>query len=239
MRVSTFMAATNGMAEFEGGGDHRETSSEVQAAIVMCGPMNMLASGVKQFAKRPIDDGEVIRWGPDTKMHVASTTKIFMAMVLVLELEAQGVSLNTPIGPYLPVYWGADPSVESITFDEVLRHDSRLCNGGWRFASAKAQVAAGQSATPCVDGTGTLDPYRNVNYVLLRVLLGTVSGKVDTRFARGFLFESMSDLLWNLATMLYYRESVQTRVFDVAGVGRVPSGDIDDAAFRHIGLSLF
>ena len=40
--LSGFMAATNGMKKFEGSGEHQDVSSDVQAAIVMCGPMNLL-----------------------------------------------------------------------------------------------------------------------------------------------------------------------------------------------------
>lgn len=36
-----FMGATNGIARFEGEGDHRGSSSEVQASVVMCGPMSL------------------------------------------------------------------------------------------------------------------------------------------------------------------------------------------------------
>ena len=40
--LSGFMGATNGRLEFEGHGDHRELPSDVQASIVMCGPMDLL-----------------------------------------------------------------------------------------------------------------------------------------------------------------------------------------------------
>ena len=40
--LAGFMAATNGIKRFEGTGDHRDVSSDVQAAIVMCGPMTLL-----------------------------------------------------------------------------------------------------------------------------------------------------------------------------------------------------
>jgi len=39
--LAGFVAATNGMKEFEGQGDHKNQSSLVQAAIVMAGPMNL------------------------------------------------------------------------------------------------------------------------------------------------------------------------------------------------------
>ena len=58
--LAGFMGATNGVERFEGMGDHQGVSSEVQAAIVMCGPMNMLAGGVAERAeagaKKPVGD---------------------------------------------------------------------------------------------------------------------------------------------------------------------------------------
>lgn len=58
--LSGFLAATNGVERFEGGGDHREVSSEVQAAIVMCGPMNLLTEDIvkrtEEGAKKPVGD---------------------------------------------------------------------------------------------------------------------------------------------------------------------------------------
>ena len=40
--LAGFMAASNGVKQFEGKGDHRNISSDVQAAVVMCGAMNFL-----------------------------------------------------------------------------------------------------------------------------------------------------------------------------------------------------
>ena len=44
--LSGFMAATNGLERFEGEGEHQEISSTVQAAIVMCGPMDLLEEDI-------------------------------------------------------------------------------------------------------------------------------------------------------------------------------------------------
>lgn len=58
--LSGFMAASNGIARFEGKGEHREFSSDVQAAIVMCGPMNLLSphiiERVEKTAAKPEGD---------------------------------------------------------------------------------------------------------------------------------------------------------------------------------------
>ncbi|MDB4623024.1 alpha/beta hydrolase [bacterium] len=40
--LAGFVATTTGSGKFEGTGEHQETSSAVQAAIVMCGPMDLL-----------------------------------------------------------------------------------------------------------------------------------------------------------------------------------------------------
>jgi len=40
--LAGFMAASNGVKRFEGKGDHDSVSSDVQAAVVMCGAMNLL-----------------------------------------------------------------------------------------------------------------------------------------------------------------------------------------------------
>lgn len=49
--LSGFMGASNGITRFEGGGEHREASSEVQAAIVMCGPMDLLSDAITERAE--------------------------------------------------------------------------------------------------------------------------------------------------------------------------------------------
>jgi pectinesterase len=46
--LSGFMGATTGIDRFEGGGDHRDHSSEVQASIVMCGAMDLLDPHILQ-----------------------------------------------------------------------------------------------------------------------------------------------------------------------------------------------
>ncbi len=56
--LSGFVAATSSLGTFEGEGEHRDVSSEVQAAIVMCGPMDLLDPAIVQkveaAAKGPV-----------------------------------------------------------------------------------------------------------------------------------------------------------------------------------------
>ncbi|MEM9016360.1 MAG: alpha/beta hydrolase [Verrucomicrobiota bacterium] len=55
--LSGFMGASNGIERFEGEGEHGGISSAVQASIVMCGPMNMLADGVAERAEAAAESG--------------------------------------------------------------------------------------------------------------------------------------------------------------------------------------
>ena len=58
--LAGFLAATNGIKRFEGKGDNRTYSSEVQAAIVMCGPMSLMlphiVERVEKAAGKPEGD---------------------------------------------------------------------------------------------------------------------------------------------------------------------------------------
>ncbi len=56
--LAGFVAATNGMEEFEGNGDHREQSSVVQAAIVMAGPMDLSDSVVAERVASSVAAGK-------------------------------------------------------------------------------------------------------------------------------------------------------------------------------------
>jgi len=61
--LSGFVASTNGRKEFEGSGDHLNISSVVQAAIVMCGPMDLLddylTERIRKSADSPTGDAVV------------------------------------------------------------------------------------------------------------------------------------------------------------------------------------
>ena len=50
--LAGFMAASNGVKRFEGNGDHHNTSSNVQAAVVMCGAMNLLEPFILERLKK-------------------------------------------------------------------------------------------------------------------------------------------------------------------------------------------
>ena len=54
------MAATNGIKRFEGKGNNRTYSSEVQAAIVMCGPMSLLLPHIVERVEKAVNQKEML-----------------------------------------------------------------------------------------------------------------------------------------------------------------------------------
>ncbi|MDF1754896.1 MAG: alpha/beta hydrolase [Verrucomicrobiales bacterium] len=61
--LSGFVAATSGTGQFEGEGEHRDISSEVQAAVVMCGPMDLLDPAIVKRVEESVNkpEGDAIR----------------------------------------------------------------------------------------------------------------------------------------------------------------------------------
>lgn len=53
--LSGFMGASNGLDRFEGSGEHQGVSSDVQASIVMCGPMDLLSDAIVERVEAAAD----------------------------------------------------------------------------------------------------------------------------------------------------------------------------------------
>jgi hypothetical protein len=171
-----------------------------------------LAQSCWGWAKEPQDGGE--SWTLDTRMHVASLSKIVTAIAMTRLLNDLGLPPTTPIIEYLPAYWVKGPLVENITFDNLLTHTSGLAyqngNGRSDFAWMKEQIAVG--AFP----QGHND-YQNLNYGLCRILLATLNGDVpvDGVFPG---WQGSVDSLWDCATITAYTAYVADNVFAPSGV---------------------
>jgi CubicO group peptidase (beta-lactamase class C family) len=166
------------------------------------------------WAKEPQDGGEA--WTPDTRMHVASLSKIVTAIAMTKLLDEAGISPAAPIIGYLPAYWVKGPNVDQITFFDLLAHTSGLAfqttNSRSDFEWMKYQIAVGTSTL----NRGQYD-YQNMNYGLCRILLATVNGNVPV----DWLFpgwQGSPDSLWDCSTITAYASYVADEVFAPSGV---------------------
>jgi CubicO group peptidase (beta-lactamase class C family) len=173
----------------------------------------------QNWAKEPQDGSEA--WTPDTRMHVASLSKIVTAAAMTRLLGEAGIAPFTPIIGYLPGYWVKGPDVDQITFSELMTHTSGLAFGATNsrsdFEWMKEQIAAGTTHL------GQFS-YQNMNFGLCRILLATINGNVPVNWfllgSQGGLPPWWIDSLWDSSTISAYASYVAREVFapsDVTG----------------------
>jgi hypothetical protein len=176
-------------------------------SIVLNENGSTIAASSWNWAKEPQDGGEA--WTPDTRMHVASLSKIVTAIAMTKLLGEAGISLDKPIIGYLPAYWVKGLNVENITFFHLLTHTSGLAPGATNsrsdFEWMKEQIALGTF------NLGSYN-YQNMNYGLCRILLATINGNVpvDWTFPG---WQGSPDSLWDCSTITAYASYVADKVF--------------------------
>lgn len=160
-----------------------------------------------------------------TKITVASVSKFVTAVAAVRLLDQAGVSLDAPIGPYLPADWSsASNYVKGLTFSQLLGQRSGIKDYGnvsQDYAQLKKFFTASvnpRGATTC-QGSGVVNPanpinmtdmgwcYSNYNFAIMRVLLPKVAGYAED-----------INLLTRPVTLAnQYVKLVQQNVFDRVG----------------------
>jgi CubicO group peptidase (beta-lactamase class C family) len=99
-------------------------------------------------------DGGPKAFTTSTMGQAGSTSKTLTAVALIKALYQRGISLDTPIGKYLPSCWKKGPNVSGYTFRALLNHTTAL-----------------PKTAPCkTDSTGRSDPY---DCLLRAVEIGT------------------------------------------------------------------
>lgn len=164
--------------------------------------------GASGWAELP-GDGDV-PWLFHIRMNVASVSKFVTAIGIIRLLRDLNIPVTQPVAPYLPQYWSFGGGIDSITFENLLRHEAGLGSGlsspgPANFATAKAEVALGSS------GTGTYN-YMNCNFTLLRVLFATLTGVLAPQFQWPGTFGISSDIFWDYASIQAYSNYVNDGV---------------------------
>jgi hypothetical protein len=178
----------------------------------------LAAHVVWEYAKSPTQGNK--GWTIDTRMHIASVSKLLTAITIVDLLDEVGVSLDAKIGPYLPDYWSVGNNVADITFRDIMRHTTGFASddSDGSFPAMKREVARDVSANPG-------SHYANVNFSLLRVLGATVSGWVP---ANTQWDSEINDQMWDIAATQWLISRTNTKVLAPSGVAPmspIPSGD--------------
>ena len=115
---------------------------------------------------------------PSIRYEIASLTKNVVAVSTMKLLRLRGLTVNTPVGPYLPADWTRGSGfratdAKKVTFGQLLTHTSGIqqamktaacedvCGNDWDGLRALVKVGV-VPQSPRV--------YKNANYALLRVL---------------------------------------------------------------------
>ena len=146
----------------------------------------LAAAGATGWAQRFPDP--FIAMTPTARLSIASVTKMLTAPLLYNLLDANGLTLNSPIHPWLPSSWVrgegfASNSADPITFGDLLEHESGLNqfrNGlsgpqadQWNTSWEGMQYVV-QSGT----STSRFRSYQNMNYALMRLLIPSLWSNV-------------------------------------------------------------
>lgn len=185
---------------------------------------------VWDWARTPEQGGKA--WTLDTRMHVASVSKLITAMAVTNMLHNLGRHVDMEIGQHLPRYWEVPASSYDITFRDLLTHHAGFTIYDGDFRSFKRQIEQGVI-------TNAEREYTNGAFSLLRVLVSTMTGSVrqSTVFEVDLPVdaEALNDAMWDLETREAFLNYVQKYVFTPSGVASVSAEPGPGGAYAYSG----
>ncbi len=131
---------------------------------------------------------------PDTLFNVASVTKAFTGVAIMRLVEDGVVTLDDPIGRYLaelPAEWRV------VTVRQLLNHTSGLPvidvdpYSTHTLAQSVPDALRLLGSRPMESTPGTKWSYNTTNYMLLGILIETLSGKPFAEFCKTRLFDPL------------------------------------------------
>ncbi|MDG2396936.1 MAG: serine hydrolase [Flavobacteriaceae bacterium] len=126
---------------------------------------------------------------PSTVFNIGSVTKQFTASAILKLIEQGKIKTSDKIGSYfnqIPI------DKRDITIHQLLTHTSGISNrtGGFRYNEAsKEQFLKEFYESELQSKPGTKYQYANANYIMLTVILESVSGQLYNSFLNDYLFE--------------------------------------------------
>jgi len=201
----------------------------------------IIHSSSKGWARRYREDGKPnVEWSADTRMHVASISKLLTAMAFTRLLKDNRIGVDDAIIDYLPAHWKKGKNIERITFAHLLTHtsgfDTRTSYSDYGFM--KAHVARGvfypKRRDPRDDpndqdktetGIG-VEAYQNMNFGLMRILLPIINKSIDKNAA-------IPDSQWDEETVKHYESYMRRVVFEPAGVTGARLARTTDTALAY------
>jgi CubicO group peptidase (beta-lactamase class C family) len=137
---------------------------------------------------------------PQTPFLLGSTSKSITALAIMQLVEAGRIDLDAPVQSYLPWFRAADPAASAqMTVRYLLNQTSGFSNatGLKEFTSSDLSEDAIESSVrrlkdeELAHPPGTVHEYSNVNYVILGLIVQTVSGQSYESYVQEHIFEPL------------------------------------------------
>lgn len=126
---------------------------------------------------RLAQDGDARKMLFNDKFNIASCSKTITAAALLRTLNAEQKDVDDLIHPYLPAHWTFGTGVKTITFRQLLTHQSGFVGKtyGSAYADLKKLVSEG-----LVDDKKP-EKYNNANFALMRFLIANLANYSMTK----------------------------------------------------------
>ncbi len=124
----------------------------------------------------------------DTQFAIASVTKSFTALGMLLLVDEGKVNLDAPVNTYLPEFRLSDPAMTSkVTVRHLLMHASGMERNNAATGNptiTRDQIVALAAETPLVAAPGEKHIYSNLNTIAAARIIELVSGQSWEEFTR-------------------------------------------------------
>jgi len=165
-------------------------------------------------ARTSIDDA--VNFTVNKEINTASVTKFYTAIAVMQLLEANNLTIEDDIAPWLPASWIKGTGVDSLSFKDLLKHESGLESTNNNFDTTLGY----QGLKDCIE-TGVINSksrnYLNVNFALFRVLIPSLWDAVDNTNAIDIENDANTQFMY----LLYMQENIFDRL-ELPLVGCVP-----------------
>lgn len=195
----------------------REIGPNVVGYAYTIGVGGQLARSGAEGQARTDADAPVTDQSPDKEQFLASVSKTVTGVAMLRALQDQGLSVESPVAPFLPPSWALGEGADDLSFRDLFNHKSGFASGtGNTFAGLETRLAQPFPALP------TSFAYSNANFGLMRILIPRMTaGAAFVNF-----FDSQTD---DAAAPLYasfFQQYVQSKVLQPSGIdGQCNSND--------------
>ncbi|HEV2036586.1 MAG TPA: serine hydrolase domain-containing protein [Candidatus Dormibacteraeota bacterium] len=138
------------------------------------------------------DEGQRLRNQPSTRFRIASITKQFTAMAILLLQEQGRLHVQDPICRYIT---GCPATWNTITIQHVLTHTSGIPEYATTLLmqqpASPAQLIAAFESEPLDFAPGAKFSYSNSGYVILGSIIEKLSGETYSEFLQQAIFRAL------------------------------------------------